>query len=72
MNILVLEASTTSAKAMLYDTLNGKFQVETREYVGISGARAPYDPEKVYRQMLMLGKEISMRLSESWRNWVIG
>lgn len=63
MNILVLEASTTSAKAMLYDTLNGKFQVETREYVGISGARAAYDPEKVYRQMLMLGKEISQNKS---------
>lgn len=28
MNILVLEASTTSAKAMLYDTDTGKFDDE--------------------------------------------
>lgn len=32
MKILALEASTISAKAMLYDTADGTFQVKTKVY----------------------------------------
>lgn len=35
MEILVLEASTTSAKAMLYHTEDRSFEVKVRAYTGI-------------------------------------
>ena len=56
MNILVLEASTTSAKAMLYDTDTGKFDVKSRAYTGNYEDVTMHRADNVYEQMIALGR----------------
>ncbi len=59
MYILVLEASTTSAKAMLYNTADGTFEVKTKEYTGNYEDVTIHKAENVYQQMMALGKEVA-------------
>lgn len=58
MNILVLEASTTSAKAMLYDTSTDTVKVETRVYEN-NGDVTIHDAENIYQSMLAVGKTLT-------------
>lgn len=60
MNILVLEASTTSAKAMLYRTEDHSFEVKTRTYTGNYEDVTIHNAENVYLEMLAVGKEIAV------------
>lgn len=57
MYLLALEASTTSAKAMLYDTVSGKFQVKIKAYPRMYGDSTLQDPEKVFACMVQVGRE---------------
>ncbi len=59
MNILVLEASTTSAKAMLYNTNDNSFQVEAQPYGYMYDDITIHDAETVYESMIELGKRLS-------------
>ncbi|MCI5481041.1 MAG: FGGY family carbohydrate kinase [Lachnospiraceae bacterium] len=59
MYILVLEASTTSAKAMLYDTSDGSFEVKVRAYTGNYEDVTIHKAENVYQQMMALGSELA-------------
>ncbi len=76
MEILVLEASTTSAKAMLYHTQDGTFETAAREYgPEPSGDPAARDIEAVYRQMMAVGREVAegkkidmISLSGTWHS----
>ncbi len=58
MNILVLEASTTSAKAMLYRTGDHSFEVKTRAYPGNYADVTIHDAQNVYQCMLSVGREL--------------
>ncbi len=75
MLILVLEASTSSAKAMLYDTDSNTYKVETKPYVGSYGDVIEQNPEDVFNQMIKLGKELAkdkkievVSLSGTWHS----
>lgn len=75
MNILVLEASTTSAKAMLYDTDTGKFDVKSRAYTGNYEDVTMHKADNVYEQMIALGREVAagheismISLSGTWHS----
>ena len=75
MNILVLEASTTSAKAMLYDTDTGKFDVKSRAYTGNYEDVTMHRADNVYEQMIALGREVAadheismISLSGTWHS----
>ncbi|MCL2828382.1 MAG: FGGY-family carbohydrate kinase [Oscillospiraceae bacterium] len=60
MNILALEFSTTSAKAMLYNTMTGTFAVKTRAYVFEKGAKAGrQDSRVVFETSMAVGREIA-------------
>lgn len=59
MQILVLEASTTSAKAMLYSTEQGILDLMTEEYHAHVSDVGSQDADGVYQQMVQLGKKIS-------------
>ena len=58
MFILVLEASTSSAKAMYYDTFNGCFDVVTRPYMADFPCEyTMFRPDRVYERMIEAGRE---------------
>lgn len=59
MNILVLEASTTSAKAMLYNTSNGTFEVETKRYEYDYDDVTVHNAENMYQLMLAVGRTLT-------------
>ncbi|MFU0833369.1 MAG: Gluconokinase [Oscillospiraceae bacterium] len=59
MEILVLEASTTSAKAMLYHTEDGTFETKVNEYgENIKNAKTSDEAENVFLQVMATGKEL--------------
>lgn len=58
MKILALEASTASAKAMLYDTDTGASKVISREYVGQSDS-ASRSADAMFEQTVAVGREVS-------------
>lgn len=57
MKILALESSTTSAKAMIYDTDTRDFQVESVPYK-MESSEGIQDAEEVFQQMVAMGKEL--------------
>ncbi len=78
MNVLVLESSTTSAKAMLYDTQTGHFEERDRAYTGNYEDVTIHKADSVYRQTMALGrdlvrgKEIAMiALSGTWHSLML-
>lgn len=58
MHILVLEASTTSAKAMLYNTDNHSYKVKTKMYENNYKDITLHDAENVFQSMTSLAKEM--------------
>jgi len=58
MLILVLEASTASAKAMLYHSEKGIISVLNRNYSPESGDIATYDADRIMDETLWTGKEL--------------
>lgn len=55
---LVLESSTTSAKAMLYDTKTGRVTVRTAPFTFGSGSSAEQDAGSIFAQTAALGKAL--------------
>jgi gluconokinase len=75
MRILVLESSTASAKAMIYDTSDGSFQVQTRPYTGNYEDVRIHRADLVFEQTAALGRELAaggkidiISLSSTWQN----
>lgn len=67
MNILALESSTTSAKAMLYHTETGTFTVETKAYefpagtpIGKQDANIVFDTTMELGRKVSAGKQVDM------------
>ncbi|MCL2200782.1 MAG: FGGY-family carbohydrate kinase [Oscillospiraceae bacterium] len=58
MNILVMESSTTSAKAMLYDASDGTFCVKTQPYSFIEETVGLQDPEIILATTIKLGSQV--------------
>lgn len=58
MLILALESSTTSAKAMLYDTENGGMKLLTKEYSAKVNDTLTQDAEGVFMETMQLGRQI--------------
>ncbi|HIS44549.1 MAG TPA: hypothetical protein IAB47_04175 [Candidatus Scatomorpha merdigallinarum] len=59
MFVLVLECSTSSAKAMYYDTEHESYDVCSRPYEpDFPGELTLFNPEHVFEQMLAVGREI--------------
>jgi gluconokinase len=58
MLILVLESSTTSAKAMLYHPQEGVVQMLTKEYTSQNSDVESQDAEGVFMQTVQLGRQI--------------
>ncbi|MDO5540258.1 MAG: FGGY-family carbohydrate kinase [Eubacteriales bacterium] len=58
MKILVLEASTTSAKAMLYDTVKNESEIFTREYGNID-YRSIHAGDQIFKKMLSAGRQLT-------------
>lgn len=57
--ILALEASTSSAKAMLYDTLSETFEIATKPYkTDYTNEYTAFRADSVYGQLLALGCEL--------------
>lgn len=54
--ILALEASTTSAKTMLFDTDTGEVDVRARRFE-ITGTSAVRDGDSIFTQLMALGRE---------------
>ncbi len=76
--ILALEASTTSAKAMLYDMRTGRFTERTRSFRKANGAGTVQDAETVYRYMVQTGRELAegkevamISLSGTWHSMML-
>ena len=74
MKILALESSTTSAKAMLYDTDNNQSRQAIHEYAFTDRTPAA-QAEQVFLQMIQAGKEAAagekidaISLSETWHS----
>lgn len=57
MIILALEASTTSAKTMLFDTDTGEVAVRSRRFEVDGPDSAVRDPDAIYTQLMALGRE---------------
>jgi len=55
---LVLESSTTSAKAMIYDTGTGRVEVRTAPFVFTGGDAAVQDAGSVFEQTAALGRQL--------------
>ena len=75
MKVLVLEASTTSAKAMLYDSSNGKYKVRTKAYANIRNDVTKHDAEYVYWTVCEVSKVLTeneqvdiIALSGTWHS----
>ncbi len=78
MNILVLEASTTSAKAMLYKTEDRTFEVRVKAYENNYEDVTLHNAEHVYRDMISVGRELldnrpvdMIALSGTWHSLVL-
>ena len=78
MNVLVLEASTTSAKAMYYHTDDHSFEVKVRPYTGNDEDVTIHNAEHVYEDMMAVGKELlagrpvdMIALSGTWHSLVL-
>lgn len=59
MFVLVLESSTSSAKAMVYDTNTGNYEIKTKAYPNLLGTAERQDGDKVFGITMELGREIS-------------
>lgn len=75
MLILVLEASTTSAKAMLYDTDTRKYEVQVKAYQDMYEDITLHRADKVFEAMVLLGRELAggkdismIALSGTWHS----
>ncbi|MCD8249355.1 MAG: hypothetical protein LUC60_05835 [Lachnospiraceae bacterium] len=75
MQILVLESSTSSAKAMVYDTDSGAFEVKSHPYTGNYEDVRIHKPDLVFEQTAALGRELAagrsidiVSLSSTWHN----
>ncbi len=78
MKILALESSTTSAKAMVFDTETHEFQVESVPYVFEHTDVTIHDAKKVFEQTAALGKKMCMgmkidmiSLSGTWHSLML-
>lgn len=76
--ILALEASTTSAKAMLYDTRTHMIMEKTRPYGKMYDDEILHDAKIVFENMAEVGKELSagkdiavISLSGTWHSLVL-
>lgn len=58
MYILAMEASTTAAKAMLFDTKTNISQVKTKSYTQVYEDVSIHDPEQVFLDVVKAGKEL--------------
>lgn len=59
MYILVLESSTTSAKAMYYNTDSGEYEVDARPYsLDYANDHTRFRPDKVFMQTVAVGREL--------------
>ena len=56
MNVLVIESSTSSAKAMIYDTVKNDFTVENAFYPPMGNDLTQHDPMVVYEASLAAAK----------------
>ena len=75
MYILVLESSTTSAKAMLYNTADHTHAIETKAYPVYFDNTTVHDAESVFQETAALGKSLcaekkvgAVALSATWHN----
>lgn len=75
MKILALEASTTSAKAMIYDTASRTFEEKTRPYEKMYADETCHNAETVFENMARIGRELSdgkkidiISLSGTWHS----
>lgn len=73
--ILALEASTTSAKAMLYNTDTGEFDEKTKAYGRMNVEEVLHDAKTVFDCMAEVGRELSdgkdvdiISLSGTWHS----
>ncbi|MFA7204869.1 MAG: FGGY-family carbohydrate kinase [Saccharofermentanales bacterium] len=73
-----MEASTSSAKAMLYDTDKGVLKVESITYSKRICKNGIQDPESIYQTVLSIGKRVSagaditaVAISATWHNLLI-
>lgn len=56
--VLVLESSTSSAKALLYSSVRGQIRTKTRPYGRMYDDITIHDAEKVFQETAALGKEV--------------
>lgn len=59
MLILSLESSTTSAKAMLYDTVTGRKRIKVKPYPKMYEDQSLHDGEKVFLATMEAGRELA-------------
>ena len=59
MRILALEASTTSAKAMLYDTKSRTYEEKIKAYGKMYDEEVLHDADKVFDCMAKIGRELA-------------
>ena len=59
MRVLVLESSTTSAKAMLYQTENDSYQYKVKPYPKMPGPGTVHDAGVVFNTTVELGREVA-------------
>lgn len=78
MKILALEASTTSAKAMIYDTATRTFEEKARPYEKMYADGICHNAETVFESMARIGRELSggqeidiVSLSGTWHGVVL-
>ncbi|MCI8597103.1 MAG: hypothetical protein HFJ10_01475 [Lachnospiraceae bacterium] len=75
MRILVLESSTASAKAMIYDTEDGSYEAKAHQYTNNYEDVRIHKADLVFDQTVALGKELAagkkvdiVSLSSTWQN----
>ena len=75
MYILVLESSTTSAKAMLYNAADDTYEIETKAYPLYFNNTTLHDAESVFFETAALGKTLcsgkkidAVALGATWHN----
>ncbi len=80
MKFLLLEASTSSAKAMLYDSIHGPLETKTIPYTHLLGNIVSQDADKVFDVLLRLGSALTagsgetidmICLSCTWHNLLV-
>lgn len=78
MRVLVLEASTSAAKAMVYDSVEGIKSIEVIAYDKSVGNYAEQDTEAIYRTILRAGRAAAQNeeitavaLSGTWHSVVV-